>query len=302
MVKSLLPSKESPQAQKLIRRYLDYEDLEVLAKEFGFKDGHSFQTTFFNQYQIRRIARRSTKRRWDNPSKLKANGFLILPDVHSPFYDADFINQCLDLAYSWKVEQGITAGDFLDMTTFSIFASKPEHTWKKERDDTRKLMLAMRDAVPKWLMLAGNHEYFLIKKLAEEFDMQDILALLGNIWGFTATDYYFCEANEWHITHPRNVSVIHGRVAGRLATKLGRDVASGHGHLWGWVKTEDGKHNGIDMGVCCESVMLDYASQRDTLRPTMCKGALFLIKVGNKTLPYPVSPDTDWKAMRRMYE
>jgi len=306
MSNRLLPPRESEEALKCIQRHSLGVARDTLFKEFGrawgFRTVKSFSDSLRDTWELRRPVPASEKHKWDDPPKLHGD-ILILCDLQIPFHDADFINKCMDLAYAWGILKGIAAGDMMDMTAFSIFATKPEDTWADERDMAEQIMQAMTDSVPEWLMLAGNHEYFLIKRLAEQFDMKDVLRLLDKPKGFTASDYYFCIANgDWRISHPRNVSVIHGRVAQRLATKLSMNVASGHGHLWGHVLSEGGKYDAIDIGVCCEPTALDYASQRDTLRPAMNKGDLILKKVDGKTIPYTLRPGMDWDAMRHLYQ
>lgn len=304
-----LPYKGTPEAELLQAEYencpTDY--LSTLASKYGYSSVNSFQNGMFNQLGARRPAPHTTKDLYDKPPIIKTDGLLVLADVQVPFQDAEFLNNVLDLAYCWGIKDGVSAGDFLNMSAFSIFIHKPEDKiWKQEREVARDVMRAMYNAVGGWLLLLGNHEVFLIKHMAEQLDMQDILKLLNNPRGFIATNYYYCLAEiaeeRWRITHPRNISVIHGRVAGRLANKFHQNVVAFHGHLAGIALTEDGEHIGIDGGVCCEPLALDYASQRDTLRPAMNKGAVILIKGDDNCCHYyHLTPNSDWKALKKLY-
>jgi hypothetical protein len=152
----------------------------------------------------------------------------------------------------------------------------------------------------------GNHDDFLIKALSEQLGYEDILKLLDSPEGFKTTNYYYCLVyvgeDLWRITHPRNISVIHSRIAQRLAIKYGCNVVSGHGHLAGITFDEGNRYWAIDGGVGCVPAKLDYASERDTTRPAMCQAAVFIM-LGEDGIshPYLVTPKTDWKAMKRLY-
>lgn len=313
-------SKFPPPGQERDQLIKDYQDCPaetitefciLKASQYGFKNSTSFQNKMWQTLGVRRKVPASKKKLYNDPPIIRTDGLLVLSDIHIPFHDAIFINNCLDLANAWGIPKGVNNGDFLNMTAFSIFIHKPhDKIWAEERDTAILAMRAMADAVPDWLLLLGNHEAFLIKQLAEQLKADDILALLGNQQGFKATDYYYCKAvigegkqGEWRISHPRNIATIHGRVAARLANKCETNVISGHGHLFGVVPSENDRFIAIDSGVCCEPLALDYAVQRDTLRPTMCKAATILIKGDDgKCHYYPLRPDSDWQALRRLYQ
>jgi hypothetical protein len=183
-------------------------------------------------------------------------------------------------------------------------------TWKIEQAIGIELFPQMAAAVPNWLMLTGNHTAQLIKLLGEQFDIEDIIRLFDRPTGWKATDYYYCIVGEglprdrqWRITHPRNISVLHGRIPQRLCSKYGMNVAAGHGHLQGMIPAEGGKWLAVDIGICADPMRLDYAAKRDTTRPAMNQGALILKFNGQGFYPYLLSPQwSDWAALRRMYK
>lgn len=244
-----------------------------------------------------------------NKAPIIKESCLIIFDAQIPYHDAEFINKLTDLARAWDIQQGISGGDFLNMTAFSTFGQKPEDkVWSRERDVAKETMSALHTSIPKWMLIMGNHEMFLIRAVAEQFNWEDILALVGKPEGFSGTDYFWCIVNiggaKWRISHPRNISVIHGRIPQRLCEKFHMNVASGHGHLAGMTPDYSAEYCACDVGVVCDPERLDYAMTRDSTRPTMCQGALIL-KEGSdgKCYPYWIDPrNTDWEALKKCYK
>jgi len=249
----------------------------------------------------------STKPTYDRPPVLRGS-VLILQDVQIPYHDGEFIYNLLEVAQAWGVKQGISNGDFFNQAAFSFFQYAPEErVWQAEAEKARDVSKAMREFIPRWTMLLGNHDAFLLKKLEHQFGHQDIYELAKIKKAFKATNYYWCivrdkKGNEWRVTHPRNVSVIHGRVPTRLASKYHQNIIAGHGHLVGVSPDDSGSYLCIDAGVCCEPLKLDYAQERDSTRPRMNKGAVILKEVNGRIYPYHIMPEwADWEALKRLY-
>jgi len=232
---------------------------------------------------------------------------VILFDVQCPFQDGEFIYNVLTLASAWGIKQGISGGDFFNEGAFSLFLHRPEDTiWKEESKKATELIKVMLELVPEWMFILGNHDAFLLKKLAHQLDHEDLLRLVNAPNAVKATDYYWClvldsEGNKWRITHPRNVSVIHGRVPQRLSDKFGCNIIAGHGHLAGITYSQSGEYIAIDVGICCDPRRLDYAMERDNLRPIQNQGAVILREVKGKIYPYHLLPKfTDWETMKKL--
>jgi len=279
------------------------------ARELGFQDSNSYYN-YMRRHGVYLSVPPSRREKFDKPEIIR-DPCLLLFDAQVPFHDSDFMSHVLEVAADWGIKQGISGGDLLNMTSFSRFFEKPtDKVWRKERDDAVKVLVAMSDAVPDWLLLMGNHEDFLLKRLEEQVGHEDILALMdrreGLLGAFRATDYYWSEVRmageTWRISHPRNISVIHSRIPQRLADKFQANIASGHGHLAGMTPSYSGKYMCCDVGVCCDPARLDYVSLRDSTRPAMCQGALILqLGEDGKCHPYHILPDADWAALKRLY-
>ena len=281
----------------------------IRAKEIGFENTESY-SNFMRKYGVYLSVPTSRREKFNKPEIIRGP-CLVIFDSQIPFHDADFINRLLELATDWGIRQGISGGDLLNMTSFSRFYEKPlDKIWEKERSDAVGVLQALGDAIPQWFLVKGNHEDFLLKKMEEQIDHDDVLALIdkrqGFLKGYKATDYYYCEVrlggSLWRITHPRNISVIHGRIPQRLCERYHCNVASGHGHLAGMTPDYSGRYMACDVGVTCDPLRLDYAALRDSTRPAQCQGALILqLGDDNKCHPYHILPDADWSALKRLY-
>jgi len=229
-------------------------------------------------------------------------------DMQVPYQDGEFVLRMLELAKKWKVKQGISGGDFFNQAAFSIFTNDPmESIWKTEAEKAKEVATVMVKYVPDWTFIMGNHDALLLRKLAEQLDHKDLMRLASMPTRVEATDYYWCivvdpQGNEWRITHPRNISMIPGRVPQRLAEKYHQNIVSGHGHLVGLSPDSSGEFLCIDCGICCDPLKLDYPTKRDSLRPVMAQGAVILKEVDGKIYPYHILPQwADWDALGRLY-
>ena len=274
------------------------------AIELGFTDPTSYANVFRRQ-GIRVSIPQPTRKKFNRPPIIRESSLIIF-DTQIPFHDAPFLSNLLDLAMAWGIKQGISGGDLLNMTSFSNFFEHPEDKiWAKEREIAISVLKALTSAVPKWLLIMGNHETFLLKKLAEQLGHEDILRLLDKPEGINATDYYYCKVllggSTWRITHPRNISVIHSRIPQRLCDKFHCNLVSGHGHLAGLTPDYSGKYFACDVGVTCDPERLDYVALRDNIRPAQCRGGLILMESEGKCFPYHLYPSSDFSSLKHLY-
>jgi len=309
MAKRFLPPKGTPEFEAEKQFYLSADPAmrqqRAISLGFSCSSGYSVAMEREGVYLSKAVPK-SMSKRYNNPPIIR-EPCLVIFDTQIPFQDADFLNNLLELAEAWGIKQGISGGDLLNMAAFSIFKERPEDKiWRRDRDIAIEVLRALHSHIPKFLLIMGNHEAFLIKALAEQIGHEDILSLLGKPEGFIATDYYYClvklGGSTWRITHPRNISVIHGRVPQRLCEKFHANVASGHGHLAGMTPDYSGKYMAIDVGITCDLLRLDYSALRDSTRPSMCRGGLILMLGDDKQChPYHLYPNSDWTALKRLY-
>ncbi len=233
---------------------------------------------------------------------------VVISDVQIPFQDGEFLYKVLHLANKWGVKQGISAGDFFNQSAFSIFLHRPEDKlWKEEATAAQQVASVMLSLIPNWLFLLGNHDAFLLKTVAHQFGHDALMRLADMPTGIESSDYYWCivedgRGNEWRVTHPRNISVIHARVPQRLAARYQQNVIASHGHLIGMTPDDSGKFCCIDEGVCCDPLRLDYSMERDSTRPAMNQGAVILKETDGLLHPYLLHPKwTDFEALEKAY-
>lgn len=250
---------------------------------------------------------RSDKPTYDKAPILRGS-VLVLCDAQMPYQDGEFIYRMLELAQAWGIKRGISAGDFFNQAAFSFFMYPPEErVWHDEQKKAKEVAQALKTFIPKWTFLLGNHDAHILKQMFHQINHEDMGRLYDISRGFSFSDYWWCvvrdrKGNEWRISHPRNTSVVHGRVPTRLALKYQQNIVAGHGHLTGLSPDDSGKFLCIDVGVCCEPLKLDYTNERDSLRPRMNKGAVILKEVDGRIYPYHIMPEwADWEALKKLY-
>lgn len=242
----------------------------------------------------------SNKPRYDKPPKFPSD-CLILCDSHIPYHDAKFINKVLVLAQNWKLPNLLLAGDVMDMAALSFFSHKPTETLSKELDAAESFFKIAGEIFENILMLMGNHERRFLHYLKEQLGMKYLMRLLDEHKA-VVSEYSYAFVEDWLVGHPRNASVIPGRVPVFLSRKYPRhNVASGHGHLAGMAYCEDGERLAIDIGCSVDPKRLDWISENLGTRPSLAQGALILKKTERGTFPWWVHPKTDFEAMKGIY-
>lgn len=245
--------------------------------------------------------------RYDKPPVISPD-CLILSDTHVPFHDAKFVNNCIELAEAWNIKNLCLPGDTFDMTAVSKFHTRPETNLKIELNEGQKFFIAMSQAFDDILFLPGNHERRLLHLLEEQIEMEHFLSLMraGSKVRTSSYSYGFVgrRNSDWLVGHPRNASIVAGRVPVSLIRKYPqiKGVATGHGHLVGLVISEDGERMCVDIGIAADPKRFDWVSENISIRPSMAQGALILKKLDSGAIwPYALYPKMDWAAMMRMY-
>jgi hypothetical protein len=219
-----------------------------------------------------------------------------------PFHDAAWCNRVIDLAILWGIKNCVLAGDILDMAALKPFApffvkegAKIPVSLEGELVDAGKVFDALA-AFEKVLYISGGHELRLLRKLDQSIAASRFAAMFTSLPQLEMSAYHKCEiGHDWHISHPKNQSVIPARVPFFLVRKHRKNVAIGHDHVWGAVQDESGKNIAISIGVCCDPNRLDYVALQDSTRPVVMQGALII----KRNYPWLLSPKwTDFAALR----
>jgi len=160
----------------------------------------------------------SAKPRYNKPPKFPSN-CLVLCDSHIPYHDAKFINKVLALAQAWKLPNLLLAGDVMDMAALSFFSHKPTETLTKELDTAESFFKIVGELFENILILMGNHERRFLHYLKEQLGMKYLLRLLDEKKA-VISEYSYAFVEDWLVGHPRNASVIPGRIPFFLARKF----------------------------------------------------------------------------------
>jgi hypothetical protein len=244
----------------------------------------------------------SASPRYDNPPKIEKESVLILGDCQIPFHDAEFINQVKELAFSWGIKQCVWGGDILDLNALSIFLSREDNA-QQELDESEVYLAELASGFDRALWLMGNHEERLFRALDAWIGADRIRKMMGLGSQVVASDYYYgLIGEEWIVSHPKNTSVIPGRVAMWLAEKYKRNQAILHDHVCGMAPTRDGSLLGISVGMCADPKRLEYVATRQNIRPEMCQGALILRYDGEKYWPHHLTRWTDFDWLKGHHE
>jgi hypothetical protein len=243
----------------------------------------------------------SSAPQYDEPPRIEGDA-LVMTDWHVPYHDAPWCNRCVGLAQVWGVRNLVIAGDFLDLNTLKSFAPHFQDregetvvSLEGEFDDACRIFDALA-GFEKILYISGGHELRLLRRLEWPLAVSRFARLFTDLPQLEMSAYHKCEiGEEWHVSHPKNVSVIPARVPFFLIRKHRKNCAIGHDHVWGMVQDESGTNVAVSIGVCCDPARLDYVALQNSTRPAVCQGAL-VIKDG---YPWLLSPRwTDFQALR----
>jgi hypothetical protein len=219
--------------------------------------------------------------RFDQPLHVVAKrGALILPDPHAPFHDADWCNRCIALALAQGCDVVAVPGDLVDFTAFSKWGRQERVEAEDEIRAARHLLRTLARNFETVVYTGGNHEMRLPRITGNLLELRDTMDMFISDSNVQATDYHWFELESggqtFYVEHPKNASVIAGRVPTRLAEKLGCHVIAGHGHVWGMTRDSSGRYWCIDAGVCCDPLKLAYTQKVHSTRPQVYQGAVIV--------------------------
>lgn len=240
------------------------------------------------------IVERSLHPRHNTPPRINES-CLCIGDSQIPFHDSDFLNHCADVADAFGVRTVLWVGDIFDLHALGIFLSQNKDSLAKEIEQNRKYGKQLANRFRRVLWTNGNHEDRLSRALTQYLRIEQTKRLFDLPDHVETSDYYFCEiGDDWIATHPKNSSVIPGRVPTMLALKYRKNVLSFHGHLVGAVQIND--LWAIDVGVTCDPMRLEYPNVRHNTRPMMQRGAVLMLKdERGKFYPRIMNELTNWK-------
>lgn len=229
--------------------------------------------------------------RFDQPLRIEANRAVIMADPHVPFHDAAWCNRVIALALAYGCTAAIVPGDLVDFTAFSKWGRQERVEAEDEIRAARQFLRALARSFEMVAYTGGNHEMRLPRITGNLLELRDTMDMFVRDANVLTTDYHWLElvsnGETFYIEHPKNASMIPGRVPTKLAEKLGCHVIAGHGHQWGVVRDVSGRYWCIDAGVCCDPLRLAYINKVHNTRPQIYQGAVLVLD----GTPILLSPD-----------
>ena len=230
--------------------------------------------------------------RYNKQVSVEADRALLLFDIHAPFHDAAFLNDLIDIGLRERVTLAGVGGDLVDFTAFSSYGRQLGIEASDELDSAEHVITTLARCFERVVYSGGNHEYRLVRKVDHLLSLSRVMELFVNADNVTITDYHWFEltsgGERFYIEHPKNASVIPGRVPVQLCAKFHKHVIAGHGHTWGMTRDVSGNYYAIDAGVCCDPLKLGYIQQVHSTRPQVMQGAVLVLD----GVPWLLNPDT----------
>jgi hypothetical protein len=235
------------------------------------------------------------------PMELEGDA-MVVGDVHVPYTDYEFA-QLVGLVgkkHLKKPRKLIVAGDFFSMDSFSLYTNLiAMPTWAQERNAAKIMLSEWLEVFDTVEFIMGNHDRRIQRFAAGAFETTDLLSLIGitNPLRVRWSNFSYCTLKSgdetWHISHPRNYSVIRLHVAEQLALKYNRNVISFHEHFLGMSFDRYGRHIIVNGGALVDPGKLAYAALDDSKSNAMIPGFV-IVKDGIAT-PLGKSPYTEWR-------
>lgn len=226
--------------------------------------------------------------------------FVWVSDFEIPYHNAEFINQVFTLARQHKITKCVWGGDALHLEAFSPFKGGDSDA-EKEVAEIDEFLPGFLEPFEEIFWLVGNHDERLARRLADlgiRTTNEKALRMMvapETVELFTRkvkiSEYRFMRAgNDWLLEHPKNASVLPGRVAQQLTSKFHKHALVGHTHNVG--KAMYNGYWAIETGHCLDSQRLAYNSQIHSTRPQMAQGAVLMIWHNQQYVPIDLTPQT----------
>jgi|GEM_PF-2859681 hypothetical protein len=277
---------------------------EILSKELKTQVTTNMVERLVYRKGLRRIIKKEDKdseMKYFHPPRLPMDDYLIICDVHAPYYSEKWVNRAGIISHLLDVNKIIIVGDLFDMHFISKYYSEYRPEMGEEIEWTEPFMdwLDQFDFI---FLIQGNHErragIFSDGRIQARF----FLRIFGNLVmknKFKFTNYDSLEIGEdWLLTHAKDYSRIPTRMATRLASKYHRNLINAHGHFFGMTYDVSGKFLCIDLGGLFDISKIEYINLRTTSYP-FWKSGFGVLKNG---FIYLFHDGTDWDFWLSLYK
>lgn len=199
--------------------------------------------------------------------------FISVSDVHVPFYNKTLLEYILRLGKKFKIHYLVINGDFLNLDSFSRFATgfKGEDNTEKEFTTADQYLAKCLQVFNRVIITQGNHEERLFKNLLGQvrhsrffrmFNTEITAELNDKKRRVSVSGYTYCIVNNtWLVGHPESYSDRGGQTPADLADKYNYNVICGHNHQFGVQMSKNGKYIGIDQGMGADELKIEYVNR-----------------------------------------
>jgi len=234
----------------------------------------------------------------DKPFRISGDA-LIVGDVHVPYTDWELAGMVSAVGASLGIKTLIIAGDLFDLDVFSLWSPVTlQASWGDERRAATALVNEWLQTFEEIIIITGNHDRRIQRKLDGQFGAIDFLNLLGfgheprvmwSNWGHMIVD---TPRGEWRVTHGKQYSVNQLVVADQMALKFDQNIMSHHEHHLAIGHDRYKRHVVVNNGCLVDPEKLAYVNLDDTKMAGMIRGFATIID------GYPQiygNSITDWK-------
>ena len=214
-----------------------------------------------------------------SPTKIEGS-FLVISDIHIPFYDMTWLERSLETAKDEHIKDVIIAGDFFDAKSVSSYTClDKEHTLLRELQIGRDFFYEYLDEFRNVYMIPGNHDQRIAKYMNGELTLDFFFTWMCPDKKLHVSDFPFLIANEtWRISHPGNYSRIPGMIPRKLSEKHHMNTMCGHTHYTSFCKDVSGTYECYEIGCLTDLTKTEYLFMLDKNNPVWNNGFATLKK------------------------
>jgi predicted phosphodiesterase len=220
--------------------------------------------------------------------------FMLTSDWHLPYYDPDICEKMLAVSEKLGLNKLIIAGDFFNQDAFSHYLNIDTCDFGYEKNVASEILEILCQSFDEIYILTGNHDIRLLKLLAYKLKIEDVWKLVTTELGrqIKVTAYPYLRINDtWHITHPKNFSILPTSVARKMNHKYQMSIGVAHGHQMGITYSPSGTDVLFDTGGMFDQDKVEYSRMSDT---THCEWQTGFSVIRNNFLYQFPKKHTDW--------
>lgn len=227
-----------------------------------------------------------------NLMEVKSNGIMIANDFHCPQEDEMWIEKILKKGENYNYRDLAILGDLNNIDCFSRFLKDKTASWDIEVEATKKLWRKLAGVFNRVWIIPGNHPKRVDKKTDNNWKFGELLKITipeDIDLEINSTDRNYMviihEGTKWLCAHPKEYSMVIGRIAMKLSNAWDMNVIAAHSHTgskttW-W---ENGNERvAIDNFCMCDPEKVTYLQEEVTSHPKWVRG-FSMLSMGRLTI------------------